>query len=115
MYSHLTFRVGKKVLAAGGSGPDVSLLVQLTDGLGHTALWPQRTDQFERIPYPYPGMRAVFQFGMPPNPAQMTGVRIPLRNFTMNNSGVLLNDIVSITFTTEGADEIAIDDIEVGQ
>jgi hypothetical protein len=115
MYSHLTFRVGKKVLAAGGSGPDVSLLVQLTDSMGHTGMWPQRTDQFDRIPYPYPGMRAVFQFGMPPNPAQMTGVRIPLRNFTMNNSGVLLNDIVSITFTTEGADEIAIDDIEVGQ
>ena len=48
-------------------------------------------------------------------PAQLTGVRIPLRNFTMNNSGVDLTDITEITITTEGADEIGIDDLEIGK
>jgi hypothetical protein len=42
-------------------------------------------------------------------------VRIPLRNFTQNNSGVNLTDIVKITIRTEGSGEIGIDDIEFGK
>jgi len=42
-------------------------------------------------------------------------VRIPLRNFAMNNSGVDLTNIVKITIRTEGAGEIGIDDIEFGK
>jgi hypothetical protein len=45
----------------------------------------------------------------------MNGVRIPLRNFTQNNSGVNLTDIVKITIRTEGSGEIGIDDIEFGK
>ena len=46
------------------------------------------------------------------NQAQLTGIRIPLQNFTMNNSGVDLTDIHKVTITTEGSGEIGIDDIE---
>ena len=42
-------------------------------------------------------------------------MRIPLRQFTMNNSGVDLSDIVSITIRTEGSGMIGIDDVEVGK
>jgi hypothetical protein len=73
-----------------------------------------RTDQFDPIPHPYE--RSGGWCGTScSNQAQMTGVRIPLRNFTMNNSGVDLTNIVKITIRTEGSGEIGIDDIEFGK
>ena len=113
-FTHLTFRVAKKVTGAPLAGLAINLFLNIQDGVGHTALWNLRTDQFDPIPHPY--LRNGGWCGSScSNQAQLTGVRIPLRNFTMNNSGVDLTDIVKITITTEGAGEIGIDDIEVGK
>ncbi len=108
MFTHLTMRVAKRVSGASMAGPGINLLVNIEDGAGHKALWDLRTDQFDVIPHPFVGSAAA-------NLAVMTGVRIPLRNFTMNNSGVDLTNIVKITIQTEGTDEIGIDDIEFGK
>jgi len=113
-FTHLTFRVAKKVTGAPVAGPPVNLLVNIQDGSGNTGLWNVRTDQFDTIPHPY--VRTGGNCGTScNNQAQMVGVRIPLRNFTMNNSGVDLTNIVRITIITEGAGEIGIDDIEFGK
>jgi hypothetical protein len=108
-YTHLTFRVGQKATAA-GTGPDINFNIQLEDGMGRTGLWPFRTDQYDRIPHAYEDPAATFPFLN-----VMTGVRIPLRAFTLNNSMVDLTDVARITIMTEGSGEIAIDDIEFGQ
>ena len=86
----------------------MNLFVNIEDGAGHKALWDLRTDQFDVIPHPFEGQGAG-------NLSALTGVRIPLRNFTMNNSGVDLTNIVKITIRTEGSGEIGIDDIEFGK
>lgn len=106
-FTHLTLRVAKKVSGAPTTGPDVNLFVNIEDGLMNGALWDLRTDQFDRIPHP-------FERSSSSNQALLTGVRIPLRNFTMNNSGVDLTDIRKITIRTEGSGTIGIDDIEFG-
>ena len=108
MYTHLTLRIAKKATGAVVAGPGVNLLVNIEDGAGKKALWDLRTDQFDLIPHPFEGSEN-------PNQALMNGVRIPLRNFTQNNSGVNLTDIVKITIRTEGSGEIGIDDIEFGK
>lgn len=106
-YTHLTFRAAKKVIGVPISGPDVNLFVNIEDGNGNTALWDLRSDQFDPIPHPY-------ERSFSSNQALLTGVRIPLRNFTMNNSGVDLTDIVKVTIRTEGSGEIGLDEIEFG-
>jgi hypothetical protein len=108
MFTHLTLRVAKKAPLPPGAGPAVNLRVNIEDGAGKKALWDLRTDQFDTIPHPFEGSAAA-------NQALMNGVRIPLRNFTMNNSGVDLTNIVKIIITTEGAGEIGLDDIEFGK
>jgi hypothetical protein len=108
MFTHLTLRVAKKVTGAQVVGPPLNLFVNIEDGAGNKALWDLRTDQFDVIPHPFEGSEIA-------NQALMNGVRIPLRNFTMNNSGVDLTDIVKITVRTEGTGEIGIDDIEFGK
>lgn len=112
-YSHLTLRLAKKVTGAPMAGPAVNLLVNVEDGSGSSALWDLRTDQFDVLPHPY--VRSGGWCGACTNQAQLNGVRIPLRNFTQNNSGVDLTDIVRITVRTEGSGEIGIDDIEFGK
>jgi len=107
-FSHLTLRIAKKA-SVNGTGPDINVNVQLEDSLGHTALWPLRSDQFDRIPHAYEDPESF------PTVNVLTGVRIPLRNFTQNNSMVDLANIVKITIAVEGSGEIAIDDIEVGK
>lgn len=106
-YSHLTLRAAKKVTGVPGPGPAVNLFVNVEDGDGDQTMWDLRTDQFDPIPHPY-------ERSFPANQALLTGVRIPLRNFTQNNSGVDLDDLVRVTVRTEGAGEIGIDDIEFG-
>ena len=105
-FSHLTFRVAKRVPSSGPGSP-LNLLVNVEDGAGKTLSWPLRTDQFDPIPHPYE------RSGGPQ--ALLTGVRIPLRNFTMNNSGIDLSDLVKVTIQTEGAGEIGLDDVEFGK
>ena len=104
-FSHLSFRAAKRPAVA-GSGADMNMLMNIKDGAGHTALWDLPSSQFDRIPHPYNS-----GFGVQ---AQLVGVRIPLRNFTQNNSQVDLTDIVEVTIKTQGADEAGIDDIEFG-
>lgn len=104
-FTHLTFRAAKRPATA-GTGVDLGLLVNIEDGSGHKALWDLNSGQFDRIPHPYNAGSGV--------QSQLVGVRIPLRNFTQNNSQVDLTDIVRVTIKTTGAGELGIDDIEFG-
>lgn len=106
-FTHLTLRAAKKVTGAVVPGPDVRLFVSVEDNMGRTGTtaW---SSQFGRIPHPFTGSEK-------PNLAQMSGVRIPLRLFTRNNSEVDLTNIVRIRIRTEGAGEIGIDDVEFGK
>ena len=107
-FTHLTLRAAKKVTGPPVMGPPVNLLVNLEDGAGHKAPIDIRTDQFDPIPHPY------FRTGVS-NQALMTGIRIPLCNFTMLGSNLDLKNIAKITIRTEGSGEIGIDDIEFGK
>lgn len=109
-FTYLTLRVAQRVSGPPAAGSPLNLLVNIQDGAGHTAASWVRTDQFDPIPYPY--QRAGGWCTTCTNQAQMVGVRIPLRYFTMNNSGVDLANIAMIMIRTEGAGEIGIDDIE---
>lgn len=107
-FTHLTFRVAKRVPGPNpGTGPDVNLYVNIEDGAGNKALWDLRTDQFDRIPHQYNAGQGV--------QSQMNGVRVPLRNFTQNNSDVDLTDVVRVIIRTEGSGEVGIDDVEFGK
>ena len=107
-YTHLTLRVAKKDPgAAVVAGPDVVLFVKLEDGTGNSSQYVTTTN-FNRTPHPFLGTWFV-------NPAQMSGIRIPLRFFTQNNSQVNLGDVAKITISTFGSAEIGIDDIEFGK
>ncbi len=106
-FSHLNFRAAKKVTGAPGAGPDLNLLVNIEDGAGHKSSWDMSSSQFDRIPHPYNRSDG--------NKALMVGVRIPLRSFTKNNSGVDLTDVARVTIKTTGAGEIGMDDIEFGK
>jgi hypothetical protein len=105
MYTHLSFRVAKRVYGSVAPGSPIRLFVNIEDGTGNTGEWDQNTELFDVIPHPY-------ERSSSSNQSLMTGVRIPLRQFTMCNSGVDLTDIVKITIRTEGTSEIGIDDIE---
>lgn len=110
MYTHLTFRVGKKTTVVPvAAGDDVVLHVNIEDGAGHTGMYVADTSNYQRIPHPFLGSGAL-------NPATLTGIRIPLQNFTKNNSQVDLTNIAKITITTTGSSaEIGLDDIEFGK
>jgi hypothetical protein len=108
MYTHLTLRVAKKVTGAPTTGPGVNLFINIEDGNGKKALWDLRSDQFDIIPHPY-------QRSSSSNQSLLRSVRIPLRNFTMNNSGVDLTNVAKIIIRVEGSGEIGIDDIEFGK
>lgn len=108
MYTHLTVRVAKKATGPVISGPDLVLYVNIEDSLGNKAVNSVPSSQFSRIPHPFAGS----ELG---NQALMSGIRIPLRYFTMNNSTVDLTDIAKITISTEGSAEIGVDDIEFGK
>ncbi len=109
MYTHFTLRVGKKTTVLPTVvGPDVVLRINIEDGAGHTGVYLADTSNYQRIPHPYLGSLAA-------NLATLTGIRIPLQNFTKNNSQVDLTDIVKITILTTGSAEIGLDDIEFGK
>jgi hypothetical protein len=109
MYTHLTLRAGKKTTVLPTvAGPDVVLYLQLQDGAGHTGVYLADTSNYQRIPHPFLGSSVA-------NLATLTGIRIPLQNFTKNNSLVDLTDIVKITISTTGSAEIGLDDIEFGK
>lgn len=113
-FSHLTLRVAKKVSGAPVTGPDVNIFINVEDGMMNGAMWDLRSDQFDRIPHPFERGPSPMGWFQHPNQALLTGVRIPLRNFTMNNSGVMLSDIRKIIIKVSGSGSIGIDDIEFG-
>jgi len=113
MYTHLTLRAAKRVTGTPTSGPAVNLTVNIEDGGGDTAHWDLKTDQFDVIPHPYE--RSGGWCGACNNQAQLTGVRIPLRNFAEHSPDLDLDNIVKIIIHTEGSGEIGIDDIEFGK
>ena len=109
MYTHLTLRVGKKTTVLPvAAGPDVLLTINIEDSLGHTGVYWADTSNYQRIPHPFEGSELA-------NLAILSGIRIPLQNFTKNNSLVDLTDIVKITIITTGSAEIGLDDIEFGK
>lgn len=107
-YTHLTFRAGKFLADRNTMVPavDLNLLVNVEDGDGDSALWDLRSDQFDPIPHPY--WRSYYPF-------QMSTVRIPLKNFVLNNSGVDLSDLRQVTIRTVGSDQMILDDLELGR
>jgi hypothetical protein len=109
MYTHLTLRVAKKDSTLPmAAGPDVVFHVNLEDSQGHTGMYWADVSNYQSIPHPFLGSKLA-------NLAQMSGIRIPLQNFTKNNSQVDLTDIVKIKILTEGSAEIGLDDIEFGK
>jgi hypothetical protein len=109
MYTHLTLRAGKKTTVLPmAAGPDVVLEIQLEDGAGHVGFYWADTSNYQRIPHPFQGTEEA-------NLAALTGIRIPLQNFTKNNSQVDLTDIVKVTIKSTGSAEIGLDDIEFGK
>jgi hypothetical protein len=112
-YRYLSLRAAKRVSGPPTAGPGVALFINIEDGAGRTGLVEARSDEFDPIPHPYE--RSGGWCGSCTNQAQLKGVRIPLRFFTKNRSGVNLRDIVKITIRTEGSGEIGLDDIEFGR
>lgn len=111
-FTHLTLRVAKRASGAPVAGADLNLLVNIQDGAGHTALWDVPSEQFDRVPHPY--VRSGGWCVPCSNQSLMNGIRIPLRNFTQNNSLVDLTDIARVTIKTQATNEAGIDDIEFG-
>lgn len=107
MYTHLSFRITQ--VPDGGTlnpvGSPKNLRVNLQDADGDKALWDLDTDDFTPIPYPYQRSAVDAQ-------CQMKMVRIPLQNFTMNNSGVDLNKIQKVVIRFPGTGLVGIDDIQ---
>lgn len=105
-YTHLSFRVTQivdnGVLNPIGAAKNLRVNIQDTDG--DTAKWDLDTDDFTDIPYPYLRQTNSAQF-------QMKTVRIPLYNFTMNNSNVDLGKILKVTVKFRDSGLIAIDDL----
>lgn len=106
-YTHLSFRVTQ--IHDGGVlnpvGNPKNLKVNIFDADGDSAMWDQDTDRYTEIPYPYERSSVSRQY-------QMKTIRIPLQNFTMNNSGVDLDRIVKVVLTFPGGGLIAIDDLQ---
>lgn len=104
-FTHLTFRVAQ-VSDGGGLNPvgqSKNLIVRLVDAGGNAR--KVMTVDFRDIPYPYersPGWDV----------CQMKSVRIPLRNFTMNISGVDLSNLLRVEIELPGTGQIAVDDLQ---
>lgn len=107
MFSHLSFRVTQKhdngVLNP--IGQEKNVIVRLFDGGGDNR--KVLTVDFREIPYPWERNTSASGYK-----CQMKGVRIPLRNVTMNNSGVDLSDIVKVQIEFPGTGKISIDDLQ---
>ncbi len=106
-YTHLSFRV-TQIDDSGSLNPignPKNLKVNLRDTDGDSALWDLDTNDFTDIPYPYRRTATSTQW-------QMKTVRIPLQNFTMNNSGVDLDKIEKIIINFQSTGLVGIDDVQ---
>ncbi len=107
-YTHLAFRVSQ-IIDGGVANPvgqPKNIMVNVEDTDGDQAMWDLHTDDFTPIPYPYLRTSTTGQF-------QLKTVRIPLRNFTMNNSGVDLDRITKVEIILQGAGLVGIDDLQI--
>jgi len=108
MYTHLTLRIAKKsTVTPAMPGPDLTVYVNIEDGQAHTGFTAVNTGNFQRSPHPFAGSRLL-------NLATLTGIRIPLRYFTINNSQVDLTNVAKIKIVIDNT-EIGLDDIEFGK
>ena len=98
-WTHLSFRVMQFQDPLNAVGSAKKLRVKLVDGTDtYRVVW---TDDFEIIPYP------------DNNISQMRTVRLPLRTFAQNNSGLDLTDIRKIIIKVHGSGSVALDDLHV--
>jgi len=98
-WTHLALRVMQFQDALNPVNAQTKLRVKLVDGNdNYRVVW---TDDFESIPYP------------DNNVSQMKTVRLPLKSFAQNNSGVDLGDIRKIIITVQNTGSIALDDLHV--
>lgn len=106
-FTHLSFRVTQKHDSGvlNPVGQEKNVIVRLFDGNGDNR--KVMTVDFREIPYPWQRNTSAAGYK-----CQMKGVRIPLRNFTMNNSGVDLTDIVKVQIEFPGTGKISIDDLQ---
>jgi dienelactone hydrolase len=109
-WSHLSFRVMQFHDSLNTLDANKDLIVKIIDGSSTTKL--VHTDNFTPIPYPY--LQYAFQ-NSSVRLCQMKTVRIPLRAFTLNNSGVDLTDIRKIVIRFQGTGLVGIDDIQITQ
>ncbi len=118
-YKYLSFRATKRSAnIPGESTAPINLFVNIEDINGNTAIWDLRSDQYGLIPHPF--QRSGFiesgsiTIPLHGNRSQLSTVRIPLNHFTLYGSNVNLQQISRIIIKTEGAAQMAIDDIEFG-
>jgi hypothetical protein len=109
-WSHLSFRVMQFDDPLNTLDANKNLIVKIIDGNSNTRL--VHTDDFTPIPYPY--LQYDFQ-NSDWRHCQMKTVRIPLRAFTLNNSGVDLTDVRKIVIRFLGTGLVGIDDIQITQ
>ncbi len=113
-FTHLSLRAAKRLTGGPSTGPDLSLMINIEDGAGNQANWDLMTLQFNPIPHPYYRTGGLCGTACD-HQAQLVGVRIPLRNFAQNNSGVDLTNIVKVIIKVSGSGDIGLDDIEFGK
>jgi len=102
MYTHISFRITQvHPYINNPVGLDKEVKVYLHSS--SNSRWALSSD-FRRIPYPY-------ERSLTSRPCQMNTVRIPLKAFTRNNSGVDLTDIVELEIIFLGTGKVGIDDL----
>lgn len=128
-YEVLTLRAARRatvyppVVTPGASAPLATLQINLEDINGNSALRNIHSSQYGSLPYPpdsipadfYANLMKCTSYSYFVNRSQLSSIRIPLRDFTLNNSGIDLTQIVKITIRTGDTGIIAIDDIEFGR
>jgi hypothetical protein len=105
-YGYLSFRVTQIPDSLNPVGQEKNLIVRIVDGDGDFR--KVHTVDFRTIPYPY-------ERSLSSRPCQMKTVRIPLRNFTMNNSDVDLDDLRKVIVELPDTGYVGIDDLHFTQ
>jgi len=117
-YNYLSFRAAKRATKIPGEATTpINVYVNIEDINGNTAVWDLRSDQYAVIPHPFKRegreicclLLDTVRVG---NRSQLTTVRIPLDHFTLYGSDINLQQISRIIIRTEGAAQMAIDDVE---
>lgn len=108
VWTHLSFRVMQIDDELNPLDSGKTLRLTLVDGNDNTRV--VYSNDFETIPFPY--LQYQSQYATT-RVCQMKSVRLPLRAFTLNNSGVDLSDIHKIILRVQGTGRIGIDDLQI--